>query len=164
MIALKTDELKEFTKQLFIGETFDSFLVREASIVTFNTFSIDGKVHSGYFSDEEREQAKIERFSTWKMLRPFCFSLIKGRRLPESFFLVLQLPPAGTERFLNGKSISYPVDQVNGLYINIRYEEQVLSCITGTSVSQFTLDKTLEREWDQAVRDFLKKHGLSFEE
>ena len=164
MIALKMEELKEFTKKLFIGETFDSFLVREASIVTFNSFSIDGKVRQGYYSDEELEADKIERFSSWKVLRPFCFSLIKGSRLPESFFIVLQLPPAGVEHFLRGKNISFPSEQVNGLYVNIRYEEQILSCITGTSVSQFTLDKTLEREWDEAVKQFLKKQELIFEE
>ena len=38
MLALKICDVKQFTRQLFIGETFDSFLVKEASVVTFNTF------------------------------------------------------------------------------------------------------------------------------
>lgn len=164
MVALKIDELKAFTKKLFIGETFDSLLVREANITTFNSFSIDGKVRHGYYSDEELELLKIERFSSWKVLRPFCFSLIKGSKLPESFFIVLQLAPDSVERFLTGKSISFPVEQVNGLYMNLRYEDQVLMCITGTSVDGFTLDKSLEREWDEAVRQFLKKQDVGFEE
>lgn len=164
MIALKIDGLKEFTKQLFMGETFDSFLVREANITTFNSFSIDGRVRHGYYSDEELENGKIERFSSWKTLRPFCFSLIRGSRLPESFVIVLQLPPGGTEHFLTGRGLSVPAEQVNGLYVNIRYEDQTLFCVTGTSVSQFTLDKTLDREWDEAVKQFLKKKELEFEE
>ena len=40
MVALQTDELKEFTRQLFIGDTFDHFLVREVKIVTFNSPAI----------------------------------------------------------------------------------------------------------------------------
>lgn len=164
MVALKIDELKDFTKKLFIGENFDSFLVREANITTFNSFSIDGKVRHGYYSDEEQELLKIERYSSWKALRPFCFSLIKGSRLPESFNIVLQLSPEKLECFLTGRSIAFPVEQVNGLYMNIRYEEQVLMCITGTSVAQFTLDKSLEREWDEAVRQFLKQQEVGFAE
>lgn len=164
MVALKIDELKDFTKKLFIGETFDSLLVREANITTFNSFSIDGKVRHGYYSDEELELLKIERFSSWKLLRPFCFSLIKGSKLPESFFIVLQLAPDSLKHFLTGKNISFPVEQVNGLYMNLRYEDQVLMCITGTSVDGFTLDKSLEREWDEAVRQFLKKQDVGFEE
>ncbi len=36
--------------------------------------------------------------------------------------------------------------------------------MTGTSVSIFTLDKTLDMEWDQAVRSFLKKNEIIFQE
>ena len=31
MVALRIEDMKVFTKKLFIGETFDRFLVREAS-------------------------------------------------------------------------------------------------------------------------------------
>lgn len=164
MIALKIDDLKDFTKKMFIGETFDNFLVREASIVTFNSFSIDGRVRQGFYSNEELEQSKIERFSAWKALRPFCFSLIKGNKLPESFLIVFQLSPTAVSDFLQDKGISFSPEQVNGLYMNIRYEDQKLFCITGTSVSQFTLDKSLDREWDEAVKQFLRKQELVFEE
>ncbi|MEF9953981.1 MAG: DUF5721 family protein [Clostridium sp.] len=164
MVALKIAELKEFTKRLFVGEVFDTFLVREANITTFNSITIDGKIRHGYYSDEELELGKIERFSSWKVLRPFCFSLIKGSKLPESFFIVLQLPPSGVEHFLADKNIKFLPELVNGLYMNIRYDDQILTCITGTSVDQFTLDKTLDREWDEAVKNFLKKHEIAFEE
>ncbi len=36
MVALRIQDLKEFTKKLFIGETFDKWMVREASVVTYN--------------------------------------------------------------------------------------------------------------------------------
>ena len=53
MIALKIEDLKTFTAQLFMGETFDHWLVREANIVTFNSFTIDGRIRQGYYSDGE---------------------------------------------------------------------------------------------------------------
>ena len=57
MVALKVEEQKAFTEGLFIGEIFDKFLVREAEIVTWNRFSIDGKIRQGYFSEEELEES-----------------------------------------------------------------------------------------------------------
>ena len=70
MIACNICDIKLFTKKLFIGETFDRFLLKEAEIVTFNTFSIDGRVHKSFYSEEERAEGKIEEYSTWKTLRP----------------------------------------------------------------------------------------------
>ena len=55
----------------------------------------------------------------------------------------------------------YP-DQVGGLYINIQYENHEMICVTGTSMKQFTLDRTLENEWDENVKKFLKKNGVVF--
>lgn len=43
-----------------MGETFDYWLVREANIVTFNSFTIDGRIRQGYYSDEELETNRIE--------------------------------------------------------------------------------------------------------
>ena len=83
MVALKVEEQKAFTEGLFIGEIFDKFLVREAEIVTWNRFSIDGKIRQGYFSEEELEENRIEEYSSWKSLkpigkRPVCFRESSG--------------------------------------------------------------------------------------
>ena len=60
MIALKIEDMKQFTASLFLGEVFDSFLLKEAEIVTFNMFTIDGRVRHGYYSEEELEEHQIE--------------------------------------------------------------------------------------------------------
>ena len=136
MVALKIEEQKAFTAGLFIGEIFDKFLVREAEIVTYNQFTIDGKVRQGYFSEEELEENRIEEYSSWKTLKPVCYSLIKGKRLPESFRIVFQMPPAARDRFVTGKVPGIYPDQVGGLYINIQYENHEMICVTGTSMKQ----------------------------
>ncbi|GLC81307.1 DUF5721 family protein [Lacrimispora brassicae] len=164
MIALKIEDIRTFTSKLFVGEIFDQFLAKEAVIATYNTFTIDGTVRSGYYSKDEQEEMKIGQLSTWAMMKPFCFSLIKGKRLPISFRIILQMSKEGTERFLASRQVSLAPDQVKGLYLNIRYEEDKLSCVTGTSVSFFTLDKTLDEEWDQAMKGFLKRNEILFME
>jgi hypothetical protein len=162
MTALKIEDLKLFTSKLFVGEVFDRFLAKEAVIVTFNTFTIDGNIRSSYYSKEELEEMNTGQLSAWGMMKPFCFSLIKGKRLPVSFRIILQVSKEGTERFLTSRQISFTSDQVKGLYVNIRYEEDKLTCVTGTSVSFFTLDKTLDEEWDQAFKGFLKQNDIPF--
>jgi hypothetical protein len=158
MTALKIEDVKAFTSRLFVREDFDAFLVKEVSIITYNSFTIDGHIRQGYYTREELEEGGFEELSTWSMLRPFCFSLIKGKKLPGSFRIVLQLPRRSLEGFA-GK-IGMDAGQIQGLYLNIRYEDGALYCVTGTSMNLFTMDKTLEEEWDRAVKEFMRSHGI----
>ena len=40
MLALKITDVKDFMNKLLIGEVFDRFSLVEASVTTFNTFTI----------------------------------------------------------------------------------------------------------------------------
>lgn len=162
MMALRIEDIRQFTTKLFAGDTFDTFLLREASIVTFNSFSIDGHIRQGYYTEQELEENKIENLSSWAVIKPICFSLIKGKKLPGSFQITLQISPAATERFLKRSQPDMAPNQVNGLYLDIRYDEEKLYCVTGTSLNFFTLDKSIDLAWDEAVKQFLKKHEISF--
>lgn len=159
MVGLKIEDVKEFTSKLFVKESFDSFLVKEIQIITYNSFSIDGHIRKGYFTDEELEEFGKEGFTAWKLLRPVCFGLIKGRRLPESFRIVLQLSRSQVERFAAGQGVDS--EQIQGMYLNIRYEDGALYCITGLSLGFFTLDKSLENLWDSTAQDFLRGMGIA---
>ncbi len=162
MVALKMEDLKHFTAGLFVGDVFDGWLVREVNIVTFNTFAIDGRIRQGYYSERELEENKIEELSSWKVLKPICYMLIKGKKLPESFQITLQLPPEEVEEFLKNAQLELTVDQVAGLYLNLRYEGGILRCVSGTSLNIFTLDKQIEYEWDEAVRLYFKDRKIPF--
>ena len=111
------------------------------------------------FSEEELEEIGDEGFAPWKLLRPVCFGLIKGKRLPGSFHIVLQLPASQVERFASGNGVE--AGQIQGMYLNIRYEDGALYCITGLSLGFFTLDKTLEDLWDRSAEEFLRKRGIA---
>lgn len=164
MVALKIEDIKGFTKKLFIGDVFDIFLLREATIVTFNTFSIDGHIRQGYYTEQELEENKIEELSSWSVIKPICFSLIKGKKLPGSFQITLQLSPEQVEKFLIHSQVGLTVDQVNGICMNIRYEDNVLYCVSGTSLNIFTLDRAIDIEWDEALRLFLRQQEIAYTE
>lgn len=164
MIAFSIPDLKHFASKLFVQETFDAFEVMELSISTYNTFEINGRIQKDYYSEEELKERGISEFSLWKQLRPFCFSIIKGSRLPKSFRIVLMLPKRQLPEFLKESGVSFREEEVQGLYMNIRYENGTLLCVSGTSMNSFTLDKTLDQAWDQKIRQFMHKEEIPFAE
>lgn len=164
MVSLKIEDIKTFTSSLFIGSLFDEFLMREAQVVTYNSFTIDGRIRSGYYTEEEVQEEGIGEFSRWKRLKPICFSLVRGKRLPESFRIEFALNQEQKEKFLNKLGGQWRPDAVKGLYLGIRYGHGELHCVTGVSFSVFTMERSLELEWDSEAKAFLKNSGIIFSE
>ena len=50
MTAEQIEDIKGLTSKLFLGESFDAFLVREAQIVTYNSFTIDGHIRKNFYN------------------------------------------------------------------------------------------------------------------
>ena len=67
---------------------------------------------------------------------------------------------AGTDKFAARTGAGIDGNQIVGLYLNIRYDNGEMYCITGTSLNFFTMDKTLDLEWDKAVKQFLQSHEI----
>lgn len=151
--------------KLLISDTFHNFLLSEATITTYNSFIIDGHINKDFYTTDELEEKNLteQSISYWETLKPFCFELIKGKKTPLSFKIVFLLSPANVSKLLSQSGIALTVDDINGLFLNIKYNNNVLHCITGTSLKLFTLDKTMENEWDKAVQKFLKAHEIAFE-
>ena len=66
------------------------------------------------------------------------------------------------KRFLSSVQPDFNEEQVGGLYLNIRYEVQILRCVTGVSLNVFTLDKRIEQGWDGEVKQYLKEMGIAY--
>lgn len=155
MIGLQIADIKDFTTKLFLRETFDSFEVTEAEFVTNFRVAIDG---------HRTEPEKGQRFAGWSAVRPLAFQIIRGRELPHSFRIVLRLSDANTANTLTSVGLPYTVEDIGGLFLNLRYEHKQITAVTGCSFQTFTLDKTLEQEWDQVIRRFFRHHKIPFEE
>lgn len=151
MIALKLPEVKECMSKLLLSDTFDTFLFIEGEIVTFNTFSMDGYLKKDFF---EKDMTPSRSYSLWKDIRDYAFSLIRGKRTPLSFRFVFGLSDTNIEKLLIQQGLSFAPSDVRGLYLNLKYDGQNLTCITGTSMNLFTMDKSLEEAWDKMVQKF----------
>lgn len=157
MISIELDNTKQFMSQLFIKDTFDNFLCREFQTDTFASFKIDGRMFCDFLNDIEKEELAETDYAPWSMLKPYCFNIIKGNRTPLSMRIVFAMPSHSIPGFISGNGLNIRPEQISGLYLNIRYENKVLSLVTGTSLNTFTLDKSVENAWDTAVEHFIKK-------
>lgn len=157
MIAIPIPEVKTFMNHLLRLETFDAFHVTEVSLTTYAAFTFDGHIQKDYYSKEEYEDLYQDSYPLvrWKQFRPICFDLIKGKHTPLSFSIIFQMSRSGTEKFLAGLDTAFSADDINGLFLNLRYENGSLTAVTGTSLKIFSLDKSLETAWDAKIQKFI---------
>lgn len=155
MECIEIAEVKKFMSNLLTKDTFDSFLLSEAEITTFNIFKIDGHIQKKFYSSEEYEEIGCPSMSDWRRVRPLVFEIIKGNKTPIRFKIVLKLGEKETKELLDRQELGFSLEDVGGLYLNILYENDKLNCVTGTSMNVFTMDKSLERAWDEQENRFL---------
>lgn len=149
-------------QDLLLKPSFDSFLFIEGDIITFNKFHIDGRLHKEYFRQSAVQDfdAPGREHSLWKEVRGFFLSLIRGRRTPLSFHIILSLSAPNIEKLLLQDALPFTLKDVQGLYLNLRYNGTELTCTTGTSMHLFTMDKSLEHSWDELAQKFFIRHNL----
>lgn len=168
MIALEIKGTKNIMNALLLSEQFDFFLVEEAVITTFNNFHIDGHLVAEFYSSEELEELenslKSTSFSCWSDIRPVCFQLIKGRKTPVSFKVVLHAAPQLVEKIAANPECGVAANLIRSLILNIRYDNGKVTCVTGSGFTTFIMDKSVEKLWDAYVRQLLSGFGLDFEE
>lgn len=163
MIAIKIQRQKDFMGKLLASEVFDAFLVNEATIETFNTFHIDGKIHKDFYkSDAQSDDIPVNEFSSWKELRPICLNLIKGKRTPLGFKFIFYLDDSSRKELIAANGSDILPEQVN-LGLNIKYSGGEMVLTTGTAFNIFTLDKEIEKAWDSYIPSFLDKNNIEYE-
>lgn len=170
MKALKITETKNFMGILLKSDCFEDFLLAEASITTYNTFSIDGHIVPAFYKGDVNapDEETSYQFSCWKDLQELCFQLIRGKRTPVRFHFTLYLKPDkikalfASDRF-NKEHDALP-EQLDQLGLNIKYQEGTLTLITAVSYHSFVMDKSAGKLWDQYITQFLAAKSIAFEE
>lgn len=165
MIAVKIQDIKDFMSKLLIGSAFDSFWLSEASVTTSVTYSIEGALHEDFFDTEENRKLQEEGrdYALWRDMKPFCFSIIKGKKPPLHFKIIFRLSRKNTQKLLQGSGLSYKAEEIFGLFLNFQYDGSYLTCTTGTSLKTFTLDKSLDHAWDELVLKYFKQQQILWE-
>lgn len=152
MLAVSIPDIKSFMGHLLKLETFDQYEVRQVKLCTYATFELNGKLVKDYF---EEGTCPERDFVLWSAFRPYVFQLVKGKRLPKSIKLIFSMPE---ERLEN---IS---PKASALFLNFTFENNTLTCITGSSQKEFTMDKAVEFLWDDYVKKLFQDLHMQTEE
>ena len=165
MVALELSDIRDFMNRLLRTELFDHFLLQEAAITGACGFVIDGRLNRNFYSEEELQELGLTECEAlpFGMLREQCFALIRGKYTPSTFQFIFRLSPENLARTLESCHSSFTVNDITGIFMNIRYRDRKLLLTTGVSYRIFSPDKSLEQEWDRLVMLFLKQNSIPFE-
>ncbi len=166
MLALQISSTKQFMNHLLTGDTFSSFLLENATVTTFNTFTIDGRVHPEFFTDSDTrtDAQKNNVFSEYLSLRDHLYSVVKGSRTPLSMKITLLLNPQAMEKLLQNNGCENLRSMISGFALNIKYDGSKITLTTAISYEGFTMDKSAEPVWDTALKKFLSAKEIAYEE
>ena len=164
MLALNINTTTTFMHKLLIGDAFHVFSLVEASITTFNQFHIDGKLHMDFFDTDTEQQLSADKiiYSSWGDVKAYCYSIIRGKLPPLQFKFIMRLSPSQINILPANNIFSFSDSELSDLFLNIQFKNNELLCTTGIFSQVFTLDKTSETTWDNAVLDFFRYHQIDF--
>lgn len=165
MLALKISSTKSFMNHLLVADTFDNFLMAEATVSTAHTYQIDGHINKDFFSSEELTDVDslLYDFSEWKDMKPLCFNLIKGKRTPLFFKFVLHLKPEAVGKLMAAGACSVSSEQIKALVLTIKYDSTQVVLTTGSAFQTFVMSKEPDTIWDKALQQFLARKGIDYE-
>ena len=158
MLSLQISDIRQFMTCLLSIDTFDHFLLVEATVKMAVTHRIDGRINKGFY---ESDMVPEEDYIPWGDVRDYVFTVIRGKQLPLSMKIILALPGPTIRALLTQKGLSERIRDIEGMYLNILYTPENLLLTTGISDKSFSLDRLADSALEESVRGFLRKHELA---
>ena len=164
MVCLKIKSTKEFMQKFLMSGAFADFLLVEAKIDTFVSYTIDGYVRRDFYTKEEQELQEFAEFASWELVRPQVVQLIKGKRTPLLMKVVLACVKEKAKACLEREEETAGSESfVKYLLCTVKYENGVITLTGGISYQGFTMDKSPEKCWDRALCRLMEEKGLEYE-
>lgn len=161
MLSIRIPNQKDFTTRLFAQEDFDDLLLDSAVFRVYADYTIDGHINSSYFDQDAGEPN--QSFLPWAKYRPVCFQMIKGNRKPTYFKLVFRMNDAHCRQFEQHAGISLDSLSVSALFLNIRYDNNIILITTGVSLKSFSMDCIVETAFEQYILQYFRNKKLEFD-
>ena len=68
---------------------------------------------------------------------------------------ILAMKRSFIKHLIEGNNIDIQPEDVNDLFMNIKFEKDKLTVITGVSLKVFTMDKSLEKAFDNYIQNLI---------
>ena len=142
--------------KLLVQTVFDNFLLSELDVVTFNAFHINGKINRSWYDTDEldtEEEYILEDLET----------LIKElhSNIPQLLYISVD---ENKERLLTRAGGEWKEKDISQFCLNMKYENGKMYLTTGVAYTIFTMNHTLQEQWDYDLKKYLKYYEIEYEE
>ncbi len=163
MQTIEILDIKPFMQLLLRTDAFDSFSLVQAELHTDIPVSLDGHLLPGFYTKDELAAFPGDHngLLPWQLSKDRIFSLIKGNRTPSLMKLVLKSDSSLTQNLLSEAGATLRQEDIDGLYLNILFQDNRLFVTCGISYRIFTMDKTLEQEFTAYTLQLLKQSRIT---
>ena len=163
MQAVEILDIKQFMHVLLQTPFFDSYDLVSATIRTDMDYEINGKWNHSFFDEAEIDSNKLSdhTYLPWQLAKDKILMLIRGKKTPTVMKLVFKLNNNALSTMLNDSAHNNNPGDIEGVYLNILFQEQKLNITCSVSYKIFSLDKSLEQEiWNNLIES-LKSNNVS---
>lgn len=137
-------DIKGFMAKLLAKDTFDFFLVRSVSVISFAEFSINSIL------------SKEEDNLFWEKVRPFVYDIIKGKDMPKEIKIIFSI---------KNETLLELSQNLASAFLNLHYENkdglQEIILTTGSSQKTFAIGKKEEIAFVEYIENFFKNADIS---
>lgn len=163
MNLIKINDIKLTMSLLLLKDTFDGFFLEEAEVLTYAKLVLNGRRNKNWHDEDGENTSDVcTELVRWKEVKHIFFEYIKGKKVPDIFKVSLKADSKIAEMLLKDSGFYKKyTDEKPELHLQLRYEKGELCAITGIYCKNFTLDKTVENAWDNAVVNWLIKNKIS---
>ena len=163
MQTIEILDIKLFMQFLFQTTALDTYEFISSELRTDMSYTLDGHINREFFTDDEQDALGIKDVSylPWHIAKEKIFTLIKGKKTPSQLKIVLKADRTQTNSLLSSISSSFQENDIDGLFLNIIFQENKLDVICGISYKIFTMDKSLESAFFEETIALLKSYKIT---
>lgn len=163
MKAAEILDIKPFMQLLLQTNLFDFYEMVSATLRTDMDYQVEGKWNETFFNEDEIDTYKLREhtYIPWALAKDKIFTLIKGRKTPAVMKLVFKLSNQNLLSFLSSVNSSHNPSDIDGIYLNVIFQNQKLNVTCQISYKSFTLDSSLEQEYFNNFITLLKSNNIT---
>ncbi|MDR1209111.1 MAG: DUF5721 family protein [Clostridiales bacterium] len=150
--AVPKADVKALMNKLLREDAFDSFELRQATVVSFAKFFIEGGEDQPPADGKDQSDAVRSEPTKWSRARPIALGIVRAGGAPKYMKIVFALTK---------EKLAEVHPNAASLFINIVYEDGAAQITAGSSEHTFSLDRAAERSADEFARGFLRSIGVA---
>lgn len=156
-------DVKQFMQLLFQTSSFDFYEMVSATLRTDMDYQIDGRWNHDFFDENEIDTHKLSDYTylPWSLAKDKIFALIKGKKTPTVMKLIFKMSTGNLESLLHAINSSQNINDIDGVHLNITFQNQKLNVTCSVSYKIFNLDKSLEQEIFNDFVTLLKSNNVT---